>query len=89
MLKCFSDLIGETVEAYVDDIIVESKKVDQLMVDLKKTFKKLQKNGIKLNLEKFSGSREVCYSGSSSLSVAFKPTQRRSQPSLRWARFRT
>jgi hypothetical protein len=38
MLKCFGDLIGETVEAYVDDIIVQSKKVDQLMVDLEKTF---------------------------------------------------
>jgi hypothetical protein len=41
MLKCFGDLIGETIEAYVDDIVVKSKKVDQLMVDLKKTFKKL------------------------------------------------
>jgi hypothetical protein len=28
MLKCFSDLIRETVEAYVDDIVVKSKKVD-------------------------------------------------------------
>jgi hypothetical protein len=31
ILKCFGDLIRETVEAYVDDIIV----------NLKKTFKKL------------------------------------------------
>jgi hypothetical protein len=52
MLKCFSDLIGETVEAYVDDIIVKSKKVDQLVADLEKTFKKLLENGIKLNPEK-------------------------------------
>jgi hypothetical protein len=41
MLKCFSDLIRETVEAYMDDIVVKSKKVDQLMVDLEKTFRKL------------------------------------------------
>jgi hypothetical protein len=41
MLKCFGDLIEEIVKAYVDNIIVKSKKVDQLMVDLKKTFKKL------------------------------------------------
>jgi hypothetical protein len=34
MLKCFSDLIGETVEAYVDDIVVKSKKSDHLMADL-------------------------------------------------------
>jgi hypothetical protein len=28
MLKCFREIIGETVEAYVDDIIVKSKKVE-------------------------------------------------------------
>jgi hypothetical protein len=36
MLKCFNNLIGETVEAYVDDIVVKSKKANQLMADLKK-----------------------------------------------------
>jgi hypothetical protein len=41
MLKCFGNLIGETIEACMDDIIVKSKKVDQLVIDLKKTFKKL------------------------------------------------
>jgi hypothetical protein len=39
-LKCFGDLIGETIEAYVDDIVVKSKKADQLVANLKKTFKK-------------------------------------------------
>jgi hypothetical protein len=52
MLRCFGDLIGETIEAYVDDIVVKSKKADQLMADLKKTFMKLQENDIKLNPEK-------------------------------------
>jgi hypothetical protein len=28
MLKCFSDLIGETIEAYMDDIVVKSKRAD-------------------------------------------------------------
>ena len=28
MLKCFRDLIGRTVEAYVDDIVVKFKQVD-------------------------------------------------------------
>ena len=28
MLKCFGDLIGRTVEAYVDDIVVKSKWAD-------------------------------------------------------------
>jgi hypothetical protein len=36
----------------VDDIVVKSKKVDQLMADLEKTFDKLWENGIKLNPEK-------------------------------------
>jgi hypothetical protein len=41
MLKCFGNLIGETVEAYVDDIVVKSKRADQLVADLKKAFQKL------------------------------------------------
>ena len=34
MLKCFRDLIGQTVEAYMDDIVVKSKRADQLVDDL-------------------------------------------------------
>ena len=34
MLKCFEDLIRWTVEAYVDDIVVKSKQVDQVIADL-------------------------------------------------------
>jgi hypothetical protein len=30
MLKCFGDFIEETIEAYVDDIVVKSKKVASL-----------------------------------------------------------
>jgi hypothetical protein len=41
MLMCFGMLIGETVEAYVDDIIVKSKKADQLVANFEKTFTKL------------------------------------------------
>jgi hypothetical protein len=52
MVNCFGKIIEETVEAYVDDIVVKSKKTDQLMADLEKTFDRLQANGIKLNLEK-------------------------------------
>jgi hypothetical protein len=52
MLKCFGKLIGQIIETYVDDIVVKSKRVDQLMVDLEQTFAKLQANGIKLNPEK-------------------------------------
>ena len=34
MLKCFGDLIGRTIEVYVDDIMVKSKWADQLVADL-------------------------------------------------------
>ena len=52
MLKCFGDLIRQTVEAYVDNIVVKSKWVDHLVADLEQTFAKLWANGIKLNPEK-------------------------------------
>ena len=41
MLKCFGDLIGRTVEAYVDDIMVKSKRANHLVADLEQTFAKL------------------------------------------------
>ena len=28
MVKCFGDLIGQTVEAYVDNIVIKSKRTD-------------------------------------------------------------
>ena len=52
MLKCFRGLIGRTVEAYVDDIVVKSKWADQVVADLEQAFMKLRANGIKLNPEK-------------------------------------
>ena len=52
MLKCFGNLIGQIVEAYIDDIMVKSKWADQVIADLEQTFAKLQANGIKLNPEK-------------------------------------
>ena len=41
MLKCFGDLIGQTVEAYVDNIVVKSKWADQVIANLERTFTKL------------------------------------------------
>ena len=52
MLKCFGDLIGWTIEAYVDDIVVKTKQADHLVTDLEQTFVKLRANDIKLNPEK-------------------------------------
>ena len=52
MLKCFGDLIGWTIEAYVDDIMVKTKWADHLIANLEQTFAKLRANSIKLNPEK-------------------------------------
>ena len=41
MLKCFGDLIGRTIEAYVDNIVVKSKRADSVVADLEQTFAKL------------------------------------------------
>ena len=44
--------IGKTVEAYVDDVVVKTKKANKLIDDLRETFKKLRAYNIKLNPEK-------------------------------------
>jgi len=52
MLHMFSEHIGSTVEAYVDDIVVKSKKLDDLIQDLEIAFSCLRANRIKLDPEK-------------------------------------
>jgi hypothetical protein len=48
----FRGHIGRTVEAYVDDIIVKTRKADNLVNDLRVAFDYLRANGVKLNPEK-------------------------------------
>jgi hypothetical protein len=48
----FGDHIGRIVEAYVDDIVVKTRKVDDLVSDLRVAFDCLRVNGVKLNPEK-------------------------------------
>jgi hypothetical protein len=52
MQHVFGDHIRWTVEAYVDDIIVKTRKVDDLVNDLRIAFDCLRVNGVKLNPEK-------------------------------------
>jgi hypothetical protein len=52
MQHIFGEHIGPTVEAYVDDIVVKTKKVSNLINDLDITFKCLRAKNIKLNPEK-------------------------------------
>jgi hypothetical protein len=51
MQHVFGDHIGQTVEAYIDDIVVKTRKADDLVNDLRIAFDCLQANGVKLNLE--------------------------------------
>ena len=50
MLHVFKDHIRRTVEAYVDDIIVKSRKVDDLVADLRIAFDCLRAKRVKLLL---------------------------------------
>jgi hypothetical protein len=52
MQNVFGDHIGRTVEAYVDDIVVKTRKADDLVSDLGIAFGCLRANGVKLNPEK-------------------------------------
>jgi hypothetical protein len=51
MNHVFGEHIGRTVEAYVDDIVVKTRKASDLS-DLETTFKCLRAKGVKLNPEK-------------------------------------
>jgi hypothetical protein len=53
MQHIFGEHIGPTVEAYVDDIVVKSKRVNNLVDDLDIAFKCLKAKNIKLNPEKY------------------------------------
>ena len=91
MLHVFRDHIGRTVEAYVDDIVIKSRKADDLVADLRIAFDCLRAKGVKLNPEKCvcSESLEAWSWASSSPSDASNPTLKMSQPSLGWARSET
>jgi hypothetical protein len=52
MLHVFEEHIGSMAEAYVDDIVVKSKRQGDLIQDLEIAFGCLRANNINLNLEK-------------------------------------
>src|SRR3990170_6811302 len=49
---CLESQIGRTVEAYMDDVVVKTKHIDQLIDDLRQTFDNLGAYDIRLNPEK-------------------------------------
>jgi hypothetical protein len=52
MNHVFGEHIGRTVEAYVDDIVVKTRKASDLLSNLETTFRCLKAKGVKLNPEK-------------------------------------
>jgi hypothetical protein len=52
MQHVFGDHIGRTVEAYMDDIVVKTRKPDDLVNDVRIALDCLQANRVKLNPEK-------------------------------------
>jgi hypothetical protein len=52
MNHVFGEHIGRTVEAYVDDIVVNTRKASDLLSDLDITFRCLRAKSVKLNPEK-------------------------------------
>jgi hypothetical protein len=52
MQHVFGDHIGRTVEAYVDDVVVKTRKADDLVNDLRIAFECLRANRVKLNPKK-------------------------------------
>jgi hypothetical protein len=52
MNHVFGEHTGRTVEAYVDDIVVKTRKASDLLSDLEVTFRCLKAKDVKLNPEK-------------------------------------
>jgi hypothetical protein len=52
MGRVFGELIGRIIEAYVDSIVVKSKKMGDPVPDLTRVFAKLRQHGVKPNPEK-------------------------------------
>ena len=52
--KKFRDQLGDTMEVYIDDMLVKSKRAEDHVSHLEQTFEVLQKYGIKLNPSKCS-----------------------------------
>jgi hypothetical protein len=86
MQHVFGDHIGQTVEAYVDDIVVKTRKADDLVGNLGIAFGCLRANGVKLNPEKcvFGVPRGMLLRYISP-NGASRPTPRRLRPSSEWA----
>jgi hypothetical protein len=90
MNHVFGEHIGRTVEAYIDDIVVKTRKASDLISDLETTFKCLRAKGVKLNPEKcvFRVPRGMLL-GFIVSERASRPTRRKLRPSPTWGLSKT
>jgi hypothetical protein len=80
------DHIGRTVEAYVYDIVVKTRKANDLVIDLRTAFDCLRANAVKLNPEKcvFGVLHSMLLGYIISLR-GIEPNPKKSKPSTGWA----
>jgi len=81
---CFKNQLHRNVEAYVDDLVIETRNPDDFISDLEETFDSLRRFWWKLKPTKFVFSvplGKLNYSVLSSVTKESKPTQRRLPPS--------
>ena len=50
----FHELLGSTVEVYIDDIVVKSSEFSSHIADLRKAFDKIHRYGVKMNPCKYA-----------------------------------
>jgi hypothetical protein len=48
----FHEMLGNTVEVYIHDIVVKSAEFSSHVADLRKAFDKMRRYGLKMNLRK-------------------------------------
>jgi hypothetical protein len=90
MQHVFGDHIGRTIEAYIDDIVVKTRKADDLVSDLRIAFGCLRANRVKLNPEKcvFGVPRGMLL-GYIVSQRGIEANPKRLQPLNKWVRFGT
>jgi hypothetical protein len=90
MQYVFRDHIGRTIEAYVDDIVVKTRKADDLVNNLRVAFDCLRANGVKLNPKKciFVVPRGMLL-GYIVSQWGIEPNPEKALPSTGWDRFET
>ena len=74
--KIFTDYLGDTMEVYIDNMLVKSLLVEQHLDHLRQAFEVLQKNNMKLNPTKCS------FSIASVKFLGFMVTQRGNEANL-------